>query len=177
MLCSSITTRFFTYPGFVKGEKGEGPFLKNPTDIFGILIWSVANWSIVHKSKFWNIWLCWSLNKLFVKSQWAVTVSDFKKITQIFFYFSSLSLVSYRVINPLSQVPRVHSVQDLSVRKFAPWMFVEAKILVDRHLRFHCFRPLSSALHFLFFSKVAENIWDFAEVDKKSEKKNIFLLV
>ena len=93
-----------------------------------------------------------------------------------FLLFLSLSLVSYRVINPLSQVPRVHSVQDLSVRKFAPWMFVEAKILVDRHLRFHCFRPLSSALHFLFFFKSCRKYlrfcWGWQE---KWEEKYFFV--
>ena len=57
-------------------------------------------------------------------------------------------------------------------------MFVEGKIPVDRHLRFHCFRPFSSdyeARKLKFFESCKTGL-NFAEVDKKSaKKKNIFL--
>ena len=55
-------------------------------------------------------------------------------------------------------------------------MFVEGKIPVDRHLRFHCFRPFSSdyeARKLKFFESCKTGL-NFAEVDKKSAKKKIF---
>ena len=54
--------------------------------------------------------------------------------------------------------------------------FVEGKIPVDRHLRFHCFRPFSSdyeARKLIFFESCKTGL-NFAEVDKKSAKKKIF---